>query len=67
MDTFAEHAKHFGSELLLERVSSIAGSAGNFTITTNSGKSFQSKTILLGTGNKYRHLGVPGELELLGS
>lgn len=67
MDTFAEHAKHFGSELLLERVGSIMGSIGNFTVTTLSGKSFRTKTVLLGTGNKYRHLGVPGETELLGS
>jgi len=67
MDSFAEHAKHFGSELLLERVASVEGSIGNFTVTTNSGKSFQSKTILLATGNKYRHLGVPGEDSLIGS
>jgi thioredoxin-disulfide reductase len=67
MDSFAEHAKHFGSELLLERVASVTGEIGNFTVITASGKAFQSKTVLLGTGNKYRRLGVPGEEALIGS
>lgn len=67
MDTFAEHALHFGSELLLERVASVTGSLGNFTVTTTTGKTFESKNILLGTGNKYRRLGVPGEERLIGS
>lgn len=67
MDSFADHAVAAGSEMLQERVESITGSLGDFTVTTTSGKSFKSKTVLLGTGNKYRRLGVPGEERLIGS
>lgn len=67
MDTFAEHARHFGSEILSERIKSIEGSIGNFTVTTETEKSFQTKTVLLCTGNKYRRLGVSGEEALIGS
>ncbi len=67
MDTFAEHATVSGSEILQDRVASITGSKGDFTITTLSGKVFESKFILLATGNKYRHLGVPGEDRLIGA
>lgn len=67
MDTFAEHATHFGSEILQEKVESITGSIGQFLVTTTSGKVFESKMLLLGTGNKYRRLGVPGEERLIGS
>ncbi len=67
MDSFAEHAIAAGSEILQDRVASITGEKGNFTVTTSSGKTFNSKTILLGTGNKYRRLGVPGEERLIGA
>ena len=67
MDSFAAHATSSGSEILQDRVASVSGTQGNFTVTTDSGKSFSSKTILLATGNKYRHLGVPGEDRLIGA
>ena len=67
MDTFAEHARHFGSEILQDRVASIEGTDGNFTVTTLSSKEFTAKKILLGTGNKYRRLGVEGEERLIGA
>lgn len=67
MDSFAEHAVASGSEIVTDRAVSVEGAKGAFTVTTASGKSFQSKYVLLATGNKYRHLGVPGERELLGS
>lgn len=58
METFRDHAKEYGSEILEDRVVSITGEAPNFTLKTLSGKEFQTKTVLLATGNKYRHLGV---------
>lgn len=67
MDTFAVHAKHFGSEILQDRVTEVQGSAGNFTVMTQSGKTFTAKAILLATGNTYRKLGVTGEAKLIGS
>ncbi len=67
MDTFAKHAEISGSTILQDRVASIAGSKGDFTVTTQTGKTFTSHFILLATGNKYRHLGVPGEDRLIGA
>ncbi|MFZ3233304.1 MAG: NAD(P)/FAD-dependent oxidoreductase [Patescibacteria group bacterium] len=67
MDRFAEHATASGSEILTDRVVSVEGAKGAFTVTTTSGKSVETKYVLLATGNKYRHLGAPGEAELLGS
>lgn len=67
MDKFAEHARLSGAEILADRVSAVSGTAGNFTITTAAGKTFQTKTILIAAGNKYRKLGVPGEDKLIGS
>lgn len=67
MDRFAEHAKASGSEMLTDRVVSIEGAKGAFTVTTSGGKTVQSKYVLLATGNKYRRLGAPGEAEFLGS
>jgi alkyl hydroperoxide reductase subunit F len=37
------------------------GGAGGFTVTTNAGKTFDTKYILLASGSRRRRLGVPGE------
>jgi thioredoxin reductase (NADPH) len=67
MDTFAEHAKHFGSEILQDRVAEVSGTDGNFVVKTQSGKEFTARKILMATGNKYRRLGAKGEEALIGS
>lgn len=67
MDSFKAQAEHFGSEILQDRVKDVKGAKGNFTVTTEAGKTFQSKTVLLATGNSYRKLGIPGEKEFLGA
>lgn len=38
-----------------------------FTVKTASGKTMESKYVLLAVGNRYRHLGVPGEEKFLGA
>jgi NADH-dependent peroxiredoxin subunit F len=38
-----------------------AGVAGGFTVTTNGGKTFDTKYILLTSGSRRKRLGVPGE------
>ena len=67
MDTFADHAREAGSEILQDRVSSVTGKDGAWGILTLSGKSFTAGKLLLGTGNKYRRLGVDGEERLMGA
>ena len=67
MDTFAEHARVAGSTILQERVETVAKNGEYaYTVTTSTGKVYQSRTVILATGNKYKKLGVPGEAELIG-
>ena len=67
MESFHNHAIKSGTKILSDRVSSISGKAGDFTVLTTAGKEFHTKTVLLATGNRYRRLGVTGEEKFLGS
>lgn len=60
-----KHAKSYGVEMLPLTVESIVKQGEIFEISA-SGKSFQAKTVLIATGTKHRHLGVPGEQEFSG-
>ena len=67
MDSFAKHAETAGSTILQERVETVAKNGEyNFTVTTTSGTEYKSKTVILATGNQYKKLGVPGEIEFIG-
>lgn len=51
-----------GIELLEgERVEKIEKQAGGFKISTKSGKTFETRFILLAAGSRRRRLGIPGE------
>lgn len=61
------HAEASGAEIKNEIVSKIeklpdANGFPQFKITTSSGE-YISKTVLIATGTKHKHLGVPGEKE----
>ena len=64
-DNAEKHAKSYGVEILPLTVDRIEKRDGFFEIFA-SGKSFQTKTVLIATGTKHRHLGVPGEQEFAG-
>ncbi len=67
MDSFAKHAETAGSTILQERVETVAKNGEyDFTVKTTTGKEYQSQTVILATGNKYKKLGVPGETEFIG-
>lgn len=67
MKNFREHAEKSGSEILQERVDTVTKLGENhFSVTTNTGKTIESKRILLATWNNYKQLGVPGEKEFYG-
>lgn len=59
-DNAAKHAKSYGVEILPLTVERITNQGAIFEVSA-SGKIFQTKTILVATGTKHRHLGVPGE------
>ena len=67
MAKFREQAIHAGTELVQEKVESVAKIADDqFEVKTSSGKIFQSKRVILATGNTYKTMGVPGEKEYYG-
>ena len=67
MDSFADHAITSGSTIIQEHVETVSKIGDHhFMVTTSTGKEYQSKTVILATGNKYKKLGVPGEKEFLG-
>ncbi len=45
------------------KVSSISGVAGDFTITSDNGETFQTRAVLIATGSKRRNLEVAGASE----
>jgi len=55
-----------GIEVVTDKVAKIEKKEGGFTVTTEKGKTFDTKTILLTTGSHRRKLGVPGEKEFEG-
>ncbi len=66
MDNFRAHSENAGSEILNEMVVEINKENDIFTVKTSSNKEFTSKYVILATGNNYRKLWVPGEVEFLG-
>lgn len=64
MDKFREHAEVSGSEVLQDTVNEIHKIDGWFRIKTTN-KEFQTRFVILASGNTYRKLWVPGEEEFL--
>ncbi len=58
-------AERFGSSFLDASVSKVRKENGHFVIETNVG-TIESLTVLVATGAKHKHLGVPGEEEFIG-
>jgi len=59
-----EHLKHYAGDIVDivegEHVEKVEKSEGGFTLTTKTGKTFESKTVFVGTGASRRKLDVPG-------
>ncbi len=67
MNNFKKHAENAGSEILQDRVEVVSKIGENhFSVSTMGGKNFDTKRILLATGNTYKMLGIPGEKEFYG-
>ncbi len=58
-------AERFGSAFLEASVSKVRKENGGFVIETSSGP-IESLVVLVATGAKHRHLGIPGEEEFIG-
>jgi thioredoxin reductase (NADPH) len=64
-ETMRRQAEGFGAEILSASVSKLSGSGGAFVVETTEGN-FSARVIIVATGAKHRHLGVPGEESLAG-
>ncbi len=62
---FERQARQFGAELVTASVHRLDKIGLRFVIETSEGE-IRAKSVILATGAKHRHLGVPGEEELAG-
>ena len=61
----AEHVKSFGTEINPSEVLEIKKEGDSFVVKTTAGEE-KARALVVATGTKHRHLGVPGEKEFLG-
>ncbi len=67
MDNFRLHAENAGSTILQDRVEEVSKiGEDHFSVNTMTGKTFEAKRIILATGNEYKKLWVPGEMDFYG-
>ncbi len=60
------HADSFGTEMIMEKATSIEKNDGGFVVKTVNGKELTAKTILLATGTVHRDLGLAEESRFVG-
>ena len=67
MDDFLKHAEAAGSTLIQDRVE-IVSKVGEdrFEIKTQKWETYEAKRVILATGNEYKKLGIPGEMDFYG-
>ena len=65
MEKIREHAENLNVEIKQDEVVDIAKQGEKFLVKAR-GAEYESKTVLLATGNVHRKLGVPGEKEFHG-
>jgi thioredoxin reductase (NADPH) len=56
-------AEKLGAELLYETVQRVVKNGDIFDVYLSSGEILQTRTVLVSTGARHKHLGVPGEKE----
>lgn len=59
-ETMRGQAEQFGAKFSATSVSSVEKSAGLFSVNTSDGL-LQARAVIIATGAKHRHIGVPGE------
>lgn len=67
MNNFQKHAEQAGSTLIQDRVETVSKiGEDHFSIRTIKGETYESRRVILATGNTYKMLGTPGEQEFYG-
>ena len=65
-EKMVSQVKNKGIEILNDTVTKIEKINEGFKVETQSGKTFDTKTVILATGTERRRLNVPGEIEYIG-
>jgi thioredoxin reductase (NADPH) len=65
-DHLSDHAKRFGAEIQAGVEVTGLSSAGSHTELNTSSGPVTAEAVLVATGSAYKHLGVPGEKDLIG-
>ena len=66
VEKFQQQAQKFGTRIEYDYVNAVDFRQRPFTVKTQSGKTFQAKSVIVSTGATPRKLQVPGETELTG-
>ncbi len=66
MQKMQKNAQNLGAEVLMDKVTEINKNGAFFDLKTESGKVFNSKSIILAIGTKHRKLGLKNESEFVG-
>lgn len=66
MTNIRKQAERFGAEIIEENYVGGELKTSPFSIKTSTGKTFQTKTVIIATGAKPRFLNIPGEKEKIG-
>jgi len=67
MKNFIKHAENAGSTIIQDRVEEVSKIGENhFVIKTMKWEIYEAKRVILATGNEYKKLAVPGEMEFYG-
>lgn len=62
----AAQVKALGGKIITDEVEKIAKTENGFKVATQSGKQYESKTLIVATGTERRKLDIPGEEKYLG-
>ena len=65
IEKIVDQAKKFGVEIAIEGAEKIAVNGNDKTITTQK-QEYKAKAVIIATGSKFKELGVPTEIELIG-
>lgn len=64
---FKEHVENYGVKIEEDQeIVKLEKKGDNFLITTKTGKIYEARAVIVASGKKPRHLGVPGEKEFEG-
>ncbi len=66
MSQFEEHAKRFGTEIILDMVNAVDLSSRPFVIKTDLGETLTADALIIATGASAMYLGLPSETRLKG-